>query len=173
MSDWAESSRSSTPGFPAPQANCCSICDESPRTKREVVHLQTQESAIQLACQRLFKRGLGVVWTVECEKSYSAVGIGNECVKVRLKTLRLFGFGQGLIVLPENEKVVTQVEVWTSVMGIALTPQLISLGFLLQFPGNRSVVISRDTESLFLAHPFPQFICLPQVLRRQAGLTKV
>src|SRR5689334_13595080 len=69
----------------------------------EVVRPPTKGSAIQFARQRLLKYRLGVIQPVERKKVLAEVTVANDTVG--FETLRLLGFGHGLLVLPQSGEV--------------------------------------------------------------------
>ena len=75
---------------------------------------------------------------------------------VQCKTERLLGFCHSFVILPESSGVIAQILVRDEVSRIALHPQHIGLGLLLQFAGRERVVVGGDMELFALAHPIPQ-----------------
>jgi hypothetical protein len=72
--------------------------------------------------------------------------------------------------LPELTVDGTYVERRLDISWIGLPPEFIRLARLFQVAGDKLMVVRLDVELLPLAHPLPQLVGPPRVLRPQAGL---
>ena len=108
-----------------------------------------QVIAIEFVLLRLDKESLRFVRPVESKQVRGEVGVGDDHVGINAH--RLFGKGDGLVVLPQLGGNVPEVAGGHGVMRIALGPEFVGLRRLFQFPGDRGVVHGRDAVFLALA----------------------
>lgn len=78
-----------------------------------------------------------------------------------------------LLILPETLVSDTQVSRRHIVSWICLLPEFIGLARLFQVACNKVVVVRFDIKILALAHPAPQFVGFPRLLRTQTEFSEI